>query len=52
MLHTSPIRRVYRGQAEQAEGIVIVIDVIRAFTVAAYAFAGGASGLWLVRTVE
>lgn len=52
MLHTSPIHRVYRGQAEQAEGIVIVIDVIRAFTVAAYAFAGGASGLWLVRTVE
>lgn len=46
------IRRVYRGQEERAEGIVIVIDVIRAFTVAAYAFAGGASDLWLVRTVE
>lgn len=45
-------RRVERGQEEQAEGIVIVIDVIRAFTVAACAFAGGASGLWLVRTVE
>lgn len=45
-------RRVEHGQEEQAEGIVIVIDVIRAFTVAAYAFAGGASGLWLVRTVE
>jgi 2-phosphosulfolactate phosphatase len=45
-------RRVERGQEEQAEGIVIVVDVIRAFTVAAYAFAGGAAGLWLVRTVE
>ncbi len=36
----------------EARGVVIVIDVIRAFTVAAYAFAGGARGLWLVRTVE
>ncbi len=52
MLYTPPLCRVYRGEAEQAEGIVIVIDVIRAFTVAAYAFAGGAAGLWLVRTVE
>lgn len=52
MLYTPPIRRVYRGEAEQAEGIVIVIDVIRAFTVAACAFAGDASSLWLVRTVE
>lgn len=46
------IRRVSRGQEEEAAGVVIVIDVIRAFTVAAYAFAGGASDLWLVRTVE
>lgn len=46
------IHRVSREQADQAEGIVIVIDVIRAFTVAAYAFAGGATDLWLVRTVE
>lgn len=52
MLYTAPLRRVYRGEADQAEGIVIVIDVIRAFTVAAWAFAGGASSLWLVRTVE
>jgi 2-phosphosulfolactate phosphatase len=41
--------RVNRATAEQARGVVIVIDVIRAFTVAGYAFAGGASGLWLVR---
>lgn len=45
-------RRIERGQEERAEGIVIVVDVIRAFTVAACALAGGASGLWLVRTVE
>jgi 2-phosphosulfolactate phosphatase len=52
MQHTPIIRRVTSEQAEQAEGIVVVIDVIRAFTVAAYAFAGGATSLWLVRTVE
>lgn len=45
------IQRVYREQEERATGIVIAIDVIRAFTVAACAFAGGASSLWLVRTV-
>jgi 2-phosphosulfolactate phosphatase len=32
--------------------VVIVIDVIRAFSVAAYALAGGSEELWLVRTVE
>jgi hypothetical protein len=37
-----------RDSAAQARGVV-VIDVIRAFSVAAYAFAGGARGLWLVR---
>ncbi len=31
---------------------MIVIDVIRAFSVAAYALERGARGLWLVRTVE
>lgn len=36
----------------EARGVVIVIDVIRAFTVAAYAFAGGADRLWLVSTVD
>ena len=46
------IRRVYRLDAAQARGGVIVIDVIRAFTVAAYAFAGGARRLWLVRTTD
>jgi hypothetical protein len=52
MPYTPIIHHISREQAEQAEGIVVVIDVIRAFTVAAYAFAGGAQRLWLVRTVE
>src|SRR5690242_1304720 len=46
------ILRVGREQAAEARGVVIVIDVIRAFSVAAYAFAGGARALWLVRTVK
>src|SRR5260221_11956752 len=36
----------------EARGVVIVIDVIRAFTVAAYAFAGGAARFWLVSAVD
>jgi len=46
------IRRVNRLEAVDSRGVVIVIDVIRAFTVAAYAFARGADRLWLVRTVD
>lgn len=46
------IHRVHRLEAVEARGIVIVIDVIRAFSVAAYAFAGGARTIWLVRAVE
>jgi 2-phosphosulfolactate phosphatase len=46
------IRRVHRLNAVDARGIVVVIDVIRAFSVAAYALAGGARGLWLVGSVE
>ena len=46
------IRWASRATAGQARGVVIVIDVIRAFSVAAYACAGGARGVWLVRTVE
>jgi 2-phosphosulfolactate phosphatase len=46
------IYRVGRYEAAEARGVVIVIDVIRAFSVAAYALAGGAQALWLVRTVE
>lgn len=46
------IYRAGRHEASEARGVVIVIDVIRAFSVAAYALAGGAQALWLVRTVE
>lgn len=46
------IQRIHRSHASEARGVTIVIDVIRAFSVAAYAFGGGASAIWLVRTVE
>jgi 2-phosphosulfolactate phosphatase len=46
------ILRVRREHAHAARGIVVVIDVLRAFTVAAYALAGGAKQLWLVQTAE
>ena len=46
------IERVDQPRASQAGGVAIVIDVIRAFTVAAYAFAGGVHRMLLVRTVE
>lgn len=38
--------------ARRARGIVVVIDVLRAFTVSAYALAGGARECHLVRTVD
>ena len=38
--------------AARARGVAIVIDVFRAFTVSAYALAGGAVECLLVRTVE
>jgi 2-phosphosulfolactate phosphatase len=37
--------------ARRAQGLVVVIDVIRSFTVSAYALAGGARECLLVRTV-
>ncbi|HET9780725.1 MAG TPA: 2-phosphosulfolactate phosphatase [Candidatus Dormibacteraeota bacterium] len=38
--------------AEQARGTVVVIDVLRSFTVSAYALAGGARECRLVKTVD
>jgi 2-phosphosulfolactate phosphatase len=38
--------------ARSAAGVVVVIDVLRAFTVSAYALAGGARECLLVETVE
>src|ERR1700675_2975131 len=46
------IRRVNFPDAASARGVVLVIDVLRAFSVASYAFAGGVQAIWLVRTVE
>src|ERR1700730_5452570 len=37
--------------AQEARGVVVVIDVLRAFTVSAYALAGGARECLLVTTV-
>lgn len=44
--------RVSKDEAGDATGTVVVIDVIRAFTTAAYALAAGARDIVLVSTVE
>jgi 2-phosphosulfolactate phosphatase len=46
--------KIYQGKTSspQAADITIVIDVIRAFTVAHYAFLGGACSIFLAETVE
>lgn len=41
-----------RFQIDAVRGPVVVVDVLRAFTSAAYAFAGGATQITLVGTVE
>jgi len=40
-----------RWEVAEVEGAVVVVDVIRAFTTAAYAFAGGARHIYLVDSV-
>jgi 2-phosphosulfolactate phosphatase len=45
------VRAVGIDGARQARGTVVVIDVLRSFTVSAYALAGGARECRLVRTV-
>jgi 2-phosphosulfolactate phosphatase len=40
------------GQAASATGAVVIVDVLRAFSTAAYAFAAGARRIWLVDSVE
>lgn len=41
-----------RWEVEGVTGAVVIIDVIRAFTTAAYAFGGGAKEIYLVATAE
>ncbi len=45
-------RQVLRWELDGVDGAVVVVDVIRAFTTAAYAFGAGASAIYLVATVK
>jgi 2-phosphosulfolactate phosphatase len=45
-------RYVARSELDQVRGVVVAVDVLRAFTTAAYAFAGGAAEIWLVAGVD
>lgn len=45
-------RQLARWELAGVDGAVVVVDVIRAFTTAAYAFAAGASEIYLVGTVD
>ena len=46
------ITRYSLAECPNAKGVVVAIDVLRAFTTAAYAFAAGAKEIHLVSTVE
>jgi 2-phosphosulfolactate phosphatase len=46
------MRFVSRWKAGEAGGAVVVVDVLRAFTTAAYAFEAGARRIWLVESVD
>jgi 2-phosphosulfolactate phosphatase len=50
--HVTDIARIPLDDAAEATGIVIVIDVLRAFTTAAFAFDAGAEGIVPVADVE
>lgn len=46
------IKKINRNQYDEAEGLVVVIDVIRAFTTTAYAFSAGAKEIFMVANIE
>lgn len=46
------IKKITRSACHKAEGLVVVIDVIRAFTTAAFAFAQGAEKIIAVATID
>lgn len=49
---SGPASFLPRWDVDEVDGAVVVIDVIRAFTTAACAFAAGADAIYLVGTVE
>lgn len=51
LAHTS-ILKINNHDAHNATGLVVVIDVIRAFTTAGFAFAAGAKEILLVKDIE
>jgi 2-phosphosulfolactate phosphatase len=48
----SAARYLARWELDGVAGVVVAIDVIRAFTTAAYAFAAGAEAIWMVADVD
>lgn len=46
------INKISRDRSHEVTGLAVVIDVIRAFTTAAYAFQSGAKKMILVSTIE
>lgn len=48
----SSARYLAKWELEGVRGTVVIVDVLRAFSTAAYAFASGASSIWLVGSVE
>lgn len=46
------VRFLGRWELDGVGGVVVAVDVLRAFTTAAYAFAGGATAIWLVAEAD